>query len=200
MNPAIYPLIVTPYFFFIVCMILSMKEKNKKTLVIFIIAFISWLAIFLTHTHYVLYPIKENKLSVYGSDELQNQIITFVPEEFIENLTRIIMIDKSYFKEGVAGEYHKSTKTIYIEKDSNVYFMAYLYHEIGHHIENNLMTENEIYEWRLLYNATGGVTDYGNTNEEEGFAELFACRYFPKNCKNIQRQNIFLDKIIKRIT
>lgn len=199
MNPALFLIITTAYFFVIVCAVVSVKEKNLRTFALFLAGFVSWLMIFMLYQEYILYPVQK-ELAVYNANEYQSEVIGWIPKEFTANLSRIIMIDGSFFDYPAVGTYYHDRKTIYINKEEEQYFFRDIYHEIGHHVENTLLTKQERDEWLELYNQTGSMTWYGKTSEEEGFAEAFTCFYYQSNwCYEIPIQTEFIINISNRI-
>jgi len=70
---------------------------------------------------------------------------------------------------GYSGNYVASQRMIFINDKAYSYEDTF-WHEIGHYIYNEKLTDNERNHWNLLYeNSATFITAYAKTNEKEDF-------------------------------
>lgn len=194
------------YFFFTVCVVLYKKSYDVKSLAMVFINLLAVVIATIPMTDSITYPAIEGTLQIYMNElnpdeqDYAMQLISNTPEGFMNNLSRIIVLNEMPNK---AGLFVLNTNTIYVIY-SPYWFQFYLLHELGHNVELAIITAEERDEWISLYDGSQNQTsNYSYVNEKEGFAETFACMYFrsftpPHECNFIDGQYKYMYGIINK--
>lgn len=98
----------------------------------------------------------------------------------------------------VCGLFEPSTKRIVVEDSKNG--RKSVLHEFGHYLYSLIMDDPSTFSsWIYAYKVDAGVSEYGKTNDVEGFAEAFSLYILDNDAleKSCPLTNSFLDAVFE---
>jgi len=153
------------------------------------------------------FPIRNN-LTIYNdhtqisTEWFEQNILTTIPPTLTEGVTRIIIVPHITNKHNelkkleTLADYNPTTNTIRIIPKSPEEMKYNLAHETGHHNYKKL-TEQQKKEWAKLHNQTKNwVRWYAQVNEEEDYAEHYACTLASRACNTDEAKMQFINQTL----
>jgi len=142
------------------------------------------------------------------------RVLESIPEQYYLGLKNVYFSkEKNQVTKGMDLFYRFDTSGMYINMEKNIYVFDYdkygtysnlrfvLMHEFGHHIHDSILTRAEQKRYKYIYNKkTTFLRDYTKENDDEGFADDYAC-YFLKyeECELTTEEEAYFKKMEKEL-
>jgi len=200
---------------------ISVIAKNIMIFLLVVNVFIVFFVMYINNDYkaYVSsninYSFSINNITVIIDDDFINSNPGFNAKHYVKLLPKnyFVGLDTIYFvnqKNIILELYDKNkqftTQAIYYKYERSIYVFDtqdtefVLLHELGHHVHDSLMSNNEQKKYKYIFNNKNiFLREYTSTNDDEGFADGFACYYLSIKNKRVRMGEYYDKKLIKKV-